>query len=307
MSDGSSYRRGDPPETALKAVCVDSDQFNILTDGMRQIRFSPRSIEPVRRTEAGAESTVHHVWFANFMPRFYIPPPLTVGSLLTLPEQVAHHVHVLRLPLGATLTLFDGSGEDTIATITALEKKRVTVEIKMLQSRSVELPYAITLAQGLPEAAKMDWIIEKAVELGAAGIVPLTAQRCVVRLSVERAEKRAAHWQAVIVAASEQCGRNRLARLAPLVDFNSWIGQQDLHRRILLTPRAEQSLADWSRHQPPQAVTLMIGPEGGFSPDEERSAIQHGALPLAMGPRVLRTETAGLAALATLVAAWGES
>lgn len=241
------------------------------------------------------------------MPRFYIPPPLTVGSLLTLPEQVAHHVHVLRLPLGATLTLFDGSGEDTIATITALEKKRVTVEIKMLQSRSVELPYAITLAQGLPEAAKMDWIIEKAVELGAAGIVPLTAQRCVVRLSVERAEKRAAHWQAVIVAASEQCGRNRLARLAPLVDFNSWIGQQDLHRRILLTPRAEQSLADWSRHQPPQAVTLMIGPEGGFSPDEERSAIQHGALPLAMGPRVLRTETAGLAALATLVAAWGES
>ena len=241
------------------------------------------------------------------MPRFYIPQPLAIGDELTLPEQVAHHIHVLRLPLGTTLSLFDGSGDDAIATITALEKKRVTVEIKMRQSRSVELPYAITLAQALPEAAKMDWIIEKAVELGVAGIVPLAAQRCVVRLSAERAEKRAAHWQGVIIAASEQSGRNRLAHLAPLVDFTSWIGQQDLHRRILLTPRAEQSLADWSRHQPAQAATLLIGPEGGFSPDEERSAIQHGALPLAMGPRVLRTETAGLAALATLVAAWGES
>ncbi len=240
------------------------------------------------------------------MPRFYLPPPLIVGSRLTLPEQVAHHVHVLRVPLGATLTLFDGSGDDTIATIIALEKKRVTVEVKMRQTRSVELPYAITLAQALPEAAKMDWIIEKAVELGAAGIVPLSAQRCVMRLSGDRAEKRAAHWQGMIIAASEQSGRNRLAHLAPLVDFNSWIGQQDLHRRILLTPRAEQSLANWSRHQPAQAVTLMIGPEGGFNPDEERSAIQHGALPLSMGPRVLRTETAGLAAVATLVAAWGE-
>jgi 16S rRNA (uracil1498-N3)-methyltransferase len=240
------------------------------------------------------------------MPRFYIPTPLVVGDSLTLPEQVAHHVHVLRLSLGATLSLFDGSGDDTIATITALEKKRVTVEIKVRQTRSVELPYAVTLAQALPEAAKMDWIIEKAVELGAAGIVPLAAQRCVVRLSAERAEKRAAHWQGVIIAASEQSGRNRLAHLAPLVDFTSWIGQQDLHRRIVLTPRAEQSLADWSRHQPAQAVTLMIGPEGGFSPDEERSAIQHGAVPLAMGPRVLRTETAGMAALATLAAAWGE-
>lgn len=241
------------------------------------------------------------------MPRFYISPPLAVGDVFNLPEQVAHHVHVLRLPLGATLTLFDGSGDDYIATITALEKKRVAVDIKTVQNHSIELPYAITVAQALPEAAKMDWIIEKAVELGAAGIVPLSAQRCVVRLSAERAEKRAAHWQGVIVAASEQSGRNRLAHLAPLIDFSSWIRQQDLHRRILLTPRAEQSLADWSRHQPPQAVTVMIGPEGGFSPEEERSAIHHGAHPLSMGPRVLRTETAGLAALAMLAAAWGES
>ena len=241
------------------------------------------------------------------MPRFHIPAPLAVGDLLTLPDHVAHHIHVLRLSLGATLTLFDGSGNEYIATLTALEKKRASAEVKTMQPRSVELPYAITLAQALPEAAKMDWIIEKAVELGAAGIVPLAAQRCVVRLAADRAEKRHVHWQAIIIAACEQSGRNRLARLAPLSDFSHWIAQQDLHRRILLTPRAEQSLADWSRHQPHQAVTLMIGPEGGFSPDEERSAIQHGALPLSMGPRVLRTETAGLAAIATLVAAWGET
>ena len=241
------------------------------------------------------------------MPRFYIPATLAIGDLLTLPEHVAHHIQVLRLTLGATVTLFDGSGNEYIATIAALEKKRVGVEVKTMQSRSVELPYAITLAQALPEAAKMDWIIEKAVELGAAGIVPLAAQRCVVRLSSDRAEKRQAHWQAIIIAASEQSGRNRLAQLAPVSDFSRWIAQQDLHRRILLTPRAEQSLADWSRHQPSQAVTVMIGPEGGFSPDEERSAMQHGALALSMGPRVLRTETAGLAALAVLVAAWGET
>ena len=110
----------------------------------------------------------------------------------------------------------------------------------------------------------MDWIIEKAIELGAAGIVPLAAQRCVVRLSAERAEKKLAHWQAIIVSASEQSGRNRLAQLAPLQEFHQWSRQQDLHQRIILTPRAEQSLADWARHQPPQALSVMVGPEGGL-------------------------------------------
>ncbi len=239
------------------------------------------------------------------MSRFYTPLPLAVGNQVTVPEHVASHIHVLRLGLGAALTLFDGSGDEYIGTIIALEKKRISIDIKTVISRSVELPYAITLAQALPEAAKMDWIIEKAVELGAAGIQPLAAQRCVVRLSAERAEKRQRHWQAIIISASEQCGRNRLAQLAPVTDFDRWIGQHDLHRRILLSPRAEQSLADWSRHHPAQAVTIMVGPEGGFSPEEERSALQHGALALSMGPRVLRTETAGLAALAVVGAAWG--
>ena len=240
------------------------------------------------------------------MPRFFCPLPLALGSIVTLPDNVVHHLQVLRLQTGDPLTLFNGEGGDFTATITLLEKKRVTAEIKAFSDHSVELPYAITLAQALPEASKMDWIIEKAVELGIAGIQPLAAQRCVVRLSPERAEKRQAHWQGVIVAASEQSGRNRLAHLAPVGDFARWIGQQDLHRRILLTKRADQSLSGWARHQPAQAIALLVGPEGGFNDDEERAALAHGALALSIGPRILRTETAGLAALATLVAAWGE-
>ena len=239
------------------------------------------------------------------MPRFYCPQPLVPGTTIDLPEAVAHHIAVVRLAPGERITLFNGEGGEVQASIVSVAKRSVTAAIQTHIAREVELPYAVTLAQALPEASKMDWIIEKAIELGAAGIVPLAAQRCVVRLSSERAEKKLAHWQAIIVSASEQSGRNRLAQLAPLQEFNQWSRQQDLHQRIILTPRAEQSLADWARHQPPQAVTVMIGPEGGFTEAEEKAAIAAGAIGLAMGPRILRTETAGLTALAALSACWG--
>lgn len=239
------------------------------------------------------------------MPRFYYPSSLSIGATVILPEHVAHHVFVLRLPVGATITLFNGEGGEYTATLNAIEKKRALAEIKAFSPRETELPYSITLAQALPEASKMDWIIEKAVELGAAAIQPIAAQRCVVRLSKERAEKKLEHWRGIIIAASEQSGRNRLAHLPEPTDFNDWIGQQNLHRRILLSPRAEQSLADWARHHPPQAISLMIGPEGGFTEQEENVMLAHGAIALSMGPRVMRTETAGLAALAALNAAWG--
>ena len=239
------------------------------------------------------------------MPRFYCPQPLVPGTTIALPEAVAHHIAVVRLAPGELITLFNGEGGEVQAGIVSVARRSVVAEVQAHLAREVELPYAVTLAQALPEASKMDWIIEKAIELGAAGIVPLAAQRCVVRLSSERAEKKLAHWQAIIVSASEQSGRNRLARLAPLQEFNQWHKQQDLHQRIILTPRAEQSLADWARHQPPQAVTLMVGPEGGFTEAEEQAAIAAGAIGLAMGPRILRTETAGLTALATLGALWG--
>ena len=239
------------------------------------------------------------------MPRFYCPQPMAVGEIITLPDPVAHHAWVVRLQPGAALTLFNGDGGEYSAELGELEKKRASARIVAFVPRACELPYAITLAQALPEAAKMDWIIEKAVEMGVAAIQPLAAQRCVVRLSGERAEKRQAHWQAVIVAASEQSGRNRLAQLAALDNFHAWIGRSDPHPRILLTPRASQPLPNWARGQAPQAVTLLIGPEGGYTEQEEDAAIAHGAIALSIGPRVLRTETAGIAALAALNALWG--
>jgi len=240
------------------------------------------------------------------MPRFFFPEALSIGATVTLPDHVAHHVQVLRLAIGAHVTLFNGEGGEYTATLTEIGKKRAEAEVKTFSPREVELPYAVTLAQALPEASKMDEIIQKAVELGAAGIQPLAAQRCVVKLSAERAEKKLSHWQGIIISAAEQCGRNRLASLAEPADFDHWIVQKDLHKRILLSPRAEQSLSDWARHHPPQAVTIMIGPEGGFSDKEELAATTHGVLSLSMGTRVLRTETAGMAALSAINAIWGE-
>lgn len=240
------------------------------------------------------------------MPRFHCPLPLAIGAMVTLPDHIAHHIHVLRLAVGETITLFNGGGGEYTASLSAIDKKRASAEIKAFSPREAELPYALTLAQALPEASKMDWIVEKAVELGATAIQPIAAQRCVVRLSAERAMKKMAHWQGIISSAAEQSGRNRLPHLAEPADFNDWVRQQNLHRRILLSPRGEQSLSDWARHHPPQAVALLIGPEGGFTEQEENIAIRHGVFALSMGPRVLRTETAGLAALAALNAVWGE-
>lgn len=239
------------------------------------------------------------------MQRFFISFNLAIGALITLPDKVAHHCHVLRLKQGDPIVLFNGIGGSYVATLTAIEKKRVTAEVKIFNPQEVELSYAITLAQALPESSKMDSVIEKAIELGASGIQPLTTQRCVTRLTNERAEKRRVHWQGIIESASEQCGRNRLAHLGQIADFTSWINQHDLHQRLILSPRAEQSLANWAHHHPAKAVTLMIGPEGGFTEQEFLLAVKQGAIPLAMGPRVLRTETAGLSAISILNSHWG--
>lgn len=239
------------------------------------------------------------------MPRFHVPQALAAGQQLELPADVAHHVNVVRMEPGDTLTLFNGDGGEYTAVLTEVQKKKAWAEVKVFDPREAELPFAVTLAQALPEGSKMDWIIEKAVELGVVAIQPLAARRCVVRLSAERAEKKLEHWGGIVVSASEQCGRNRLAAVAMPTEFREWIAQKDLHKRVILTPRASESLADWARHQPAQAVSIMVGPEGGFSDEEEAEALKQGALPLSIGPRVLRTETAALAAVSILSAAWG--
>lgn len=239
------------------------------------------------------------------MPRFYCALPLNVGTTVDLPEEIAHHVFVLRLQTGDNIEIFNGEGGSYLAILNDIGKKRASAEIKLHLTQECELPFGLSLAQALPEGSKMDWIIEKAIELGVSSIQPLAAQRSVVKLNAERAEKKSRHWQSIITAASEQCGRNRIAQLGELTDVQKWLQQQDMHKRILLTPRANQSLAEWARHHPAQAVTVMVGPEGGFSEAEEEFAIRHGALSLSMGPRILRTETAGLSAIAILSSAWG--
>lgn len=241
------------------------------------------------------------------MPRFFLPLPLFVGQRIALPDTIAHHIQVLRLPEGSPVTLFNGEGGEYLATLCELARRSASAQIDAHVAHDAELPFAVTLAQALPEASKMDWIIEKAVELGVSVVVPLAAQRCVVKLSAERAEKKLVHWRGIIAAAAEQCGRNRLATLAAPQDYKQWLTQPAQHagQRLILSPRASASLADWARTQAPQPVTLVIGPEGGLSEGEEELALHHGAIALSMGPRVLRTETAGLAALAVLSAAWG--
>lgn len=239
------------------------------------------------------------------MPRFHCPQALPVGATVELPETVAHHLHVLRHGPGDELVLFNGEGGQVRARLVELGKRRASAEILVHQALEAELPCRVTLAQGVPEGSKMDWIVEKAVELGATAIQPLTARRSVVRLSGERADKRLAHWQGVVASAAEQCGRNRLAEVGALQDFSRWLARPaDASVSILLSPRADASLAQWARANGPRDVTLLVGPEGGFSSEEEEAALAAGALPLSMGPRVLRTETAGLAALAILAAAW---
>lgn len=239
------------------------------------------------------------------MPRFYCPQPLAAGSIVDLPEAVARHLQVLRMNAGDPLVLFNGAGGEYRAALASLGKKSASAMVEGFDAREAELPFAVTLAQGLPEGSKMDWIVEKAVELGVTAIEPLAAQRSVVRLSGERAEKRIAHWEGIVVAASEQCGRNRLAKVAPVAEFGRWAAAPSSTRRILLSPRATQSLAGWAAGVAPHDVCVMIGPEGGFSEQEEDLALANGALALSMGPRVLRTETAGLTALAALSALWG--
>lgn len=238
------------------------------------------------------------------MPRFYCSISLSNGARIALPERVAQHVQVLRLKEEDTITLFDGEGGEYTATLSSMEKKRMTALVVSHSLREAEAPYAVTLAQALPEGSKMDWIVEKATELGAAVLQPLSSQRAVVKLSGERMEKRLAHWQAVVASSSEQCGRNRLMEVAPVREFMHWVGTPSEQPRILFSPRATQSFIDWARAQQPQAVTLIIGPEGGLSAEEESFAMAKGAVLLSLGERVLRTETAGMAALAMLSGCW---
>jgi len=227
--------------------------------------------------------------------------------MLTLPPSAARHVQVLRLQPGAALTLFDGRGGEFEAVVERMGRSDVDVRVGSHHPIEREARRAIHLAVGIPANERMDWLIEKATELGAASIQPLAAQRSVVRLAGERAARRQAHWQGIAIAACEQCGRNRVPPVYQAIDFSPWLqalrgsdgGGPAACWVLSLGPDARQPATAPGSNEP---WTLLSGPEGGLTPGEEAAARAAGFRPLSLGPRVLRAETAPLAALSR----WGQ-
>jgi len=251
------------------------------------------------------------------MPRFYCPTPLSAGQALTLPAGTARHVQVLRSQPGDVITLFNGEGGEYAATVTAMGRSDVSVEVGAHSAVERELPIDVHLWVVMPANDRMDWLIEKAAELGAASVQPLMSAHSVLRFKAERAEKKREHWQAVAVGASEQCGRNRVMHIAPVMALSTALAtlsprtasppQEAKDTRYLLSFRPDS--LDWraALTQPAEggtvssgSVLVLNGPEGGLNAQEEAAAIDQGFVPLQLGPRVLRAETAPIAMLAML-------
>ena len=252
------------------------------------------------------------------MPRFYCPAPLVSDSLLDLPPGAARHVQVLRLQPGDAITLFNGGFGDSdgvqlaprqtgefSATITLMGRSSVQVQVGPYSAVQRESASSVHLAIGMPANERMDWLVEKATELGVASIQPLMTERSVLRLSGERADKKVAHWHSVAIAACEQCGGNRVPRVFPVKTLPSWL--QTLAptaadtRWLLSLCEGSVPLHQHLAHATPTSTLFLSGPEGGLSPGEEAAAAAAGFTPVTLGRRILRAETAALAALARMV------
>lgn len=241
----------------------------------------------------------------NSLTRLYYPGEIAAHGECRVTAGQAHHViQVLRLQVGAELTLFDGCGAEYPARIRDIGKSGVILAVTGRREVSRESPLGVVLAQGISSGERMDYTVQKCVELGVAAIQPLTTQRSVVRLSGERADKRLAHWHAIAAAACEQCGRNRLPAIHPVQPLMTWLSEPSTADRYVLSPHAAASLRDLPR--PAGVVTLLVGPEGGWDPAETAAAQRAGYTAMRLGPRVLRTETAAVAALAAMQARWGD-
>ncbi len=246
-------------------------------------------------------------------PRLYCPLALASGADLVLPPAAARHVQVLRLQPGDSVTLFDGgllgnpaAGGEFEATIVRMGRSDVQVLVGAHRARECEAARPVHLAVGMPANERMDWLVEKAVELGVASIQPLVTERTVLRLSSERAQKKQQHWQGIAIAACEQCGRNRVPLVAPVRGFAEWLKTTPVQSGWVLSLAGQsQPLATRmaALESPLAPVTLLSGPEGGLSGAEEQAALAHGFAAVSLGPRVLRAETAALAALAALTLA----
>jgi len=238
------------------------------------------------------------------MPRFFVPVPLLSGALLDLPAGAARHVQVLRLQPGAAITLFDGRSDGEFAAeVTRMGRSQVQVQVGAWRPTQTAARCQVHLAVGMPANERMDWLVEKATELGVASLQPLMTERSVLRLSGERAQKKQQHWHSVAVAACEQCGGNLVPLLHSVDTLDNWLSRTspaaDVPRLLMsLLPEAKQIR---ERAVAVPALCLLVGPEGGLSPGEQASALTSGWTPVSLGSRVLRSETAALAALAAVL------
>jgi 16S rRNA (uracil1498-N3)-methyltransferase len=239
------------------------------------------------------------------IPRIYTDTPLQAGAEAQLDDKAAHHIgRVLRMQPGQVLSLFNGDGQDYPALIASASKKNVTVQVEQPTANSSESALEIVLGQTLSKGDRMDYAVQKATEMGVTRIVPLSTERCDVRLKGDREDKRLSHWRSVAISAAEQCGRARVPDILPVMNITEWLEySQRCDLRLVLHHRTEQSLDSLAK---PNSVALMIGPEGGLSADEIAQAEKSGFLPVALGPRVLRTETAPVAAIALCQWLWGD-
>jgi len=239
------------------------------------------------------------------MPRFYVDFALSPDSVVELPDNVVRHLNVLRVKNTEKIVLFNGNGKAYPALPEVLEKRRASVRILREEATDNESPLNITLVQAVSAAERMDFTLQKSVELGVAEIRPVISERCVVRLSGERAGKRVARWQEIVVSACEQSGRNIVPKVLPLTTYAQALQQLPQETtKLLMSLNRAQKLSDVR----PQSgkVVFMVGPEGGWTEKEEQQAFDAGFQSVTLGKRVLRTETASLAAIATMQTLWGD-
>lgn len=239
------------------------------------------------------------------MTRVYHPENLAEGAVITLRESASHHLlRVLRLKPGAMLQVFNGAGGEYEAELIGIEKKLAVIKIEQFNSTTTESPLAIHLGQGISRGEKMDYTLQKAVELGVTKITPLITEFNNVKLSPDRLVKKLEHWRGIVLSACEQCGRNRVPEVVSPQTLFFWAAARNETLKLILEPQAETHLRDI--HAIPQSICLLIGSEGGLSEKEIQLAQAHQFKAIQLGPRVLRTETAAVAALAVLQARWGD-
>ena len=245
------------------------------------------------------------------LTRVYVETPLAAGKRLVVEGSAANHItRVLRLRSGDALTVFDGSGGEFGARIEEFRKDSVVVAVEDHRPLERESPLPLTLAQGISRGERMDWVIQKATELGTSRIVPLFTKRSVVRLDEKQADRKLQHWRAIAIAACEQCGRNRIPELAAPVDFFDVLpAEASGATRLLLSPTGDLRIEDLGqdvRQGASKGITVLIGPEGGLEDVEQEAALAAGFKAVRLGPRVLRTETAAIAALTIIQRYFGD-